>query len=104
MNKYSIQLSIEAKNDLKRIISYIKNELREPVIAKKYANLIKQEIKILEYMPQKFSVIDSEVLKDNNFRKIVIKNYIVFYRVNEESRIVNIERILYGKTDWQSIL
>ena len=104
MNKYSIQLSIEAKNDLKRIISYIKNELREPAIAEKYANLIIKEIKVLEYMPQKFSVINSEFLKDNNFRKIVIKNYIAFYRVNEENKIVNIERILYAKTNWESIL
>ena len=30
MGKYKIQLSIKAKNDYKKIINYLKNELLEP--------------------------------------------------------------------------
>lgn len=104
MVKYKVQLSIRAKNDFKSIISYIKNELLEPSIAKRYAKLIKEEIQNLEYLPQKFAIIDPKIVKYDNFRKSVIKNYIAFYRINEEEKIVNVERILYGGSDWKNKL
>ena len=37
---------MQAKNDYKEIINYIKYELLEPAIAEKYANLIKNQPKI----------------------------------------------------------
>ena len=98
--KYDVKLSIKAKDDLKRIVLYIKNELNELSIASKYANMLRNEIKTLEYSPQKFAIIDDDAIKDLNIRKLIIKNYIVFYRVNENKNIVNIERILYGASNW----
>ena len=98
--KYEIKLSIKAKDDLKSIVLYIKNNLNEPAIAKKYSKIIREEIQTLEYSPQKFAIIDDNSIKDLNFRKLIIKNYIAFYRVNEESRVVNVERILYGASNW----
>lgn len=64
--KYKIELSIKAKNDLKSIIMYIKDKLQEPNIAKNYARQIKEEIKTLEYNPQKFSVIGIELKNSIN--------------------------------------
>jgi len=98
--KYEIKLSIKAKDDLKSIVLYIKNNLNEPAIANKYAKIIREEIQTLEYLPQKFAVIEDSSVKDLNFRKLIIKNYIAFYRVNEENKIVNVERILYGASNW----
>ena len=98
--KYEIKLSIKAKDDLKSIVLYIKNNLNEPAIANKYAKIIREEIKTLEYSPQKFAIIDDSSVKDLNFRKLIIKNYIAFYRINEENKIVNVERILYGASNW----
>ena len=98
--KYEIKLSIKAKDDLKSIVLYIKNNLNEPTIASKYAKIIREEIQNLEFYPQKFAIIDDNSIKDLNIRKLIIKSYIVFYRVNEEKKIVNIERILYSASNW----
>lgn len=98
--KYEIKLSIKAKDDLKSIVLYIKNDLNEPAIANKYSKIIREEIKTLEYSPQKFAVIDDNSIRDLKIRKLIIKNYIAFYRVNEENKIVNVERILYGASNW----
>ena len=43
--KYKIELSIKAKNDLKNIILYIKNDLKEFSIAQKYILIFKKTIK-----------------------------------------------------------
>ena len=98
--KYKINLSIKAKDDLKSIVLYIKNNLNEPAIANKYAKIIREEIQTLGYSPQKFAVIDDSSVKDLNIRKLIVKNYIAFYRVNEENKVVNVERILYGSSNW----
>ena len=98
--KYKINLSIKAKDDLKSIVLYIKNNLNQPAIANKYAKIIREEIKTLEYSPQKYAVIDVSSVKDLNIRKLIVKNYIDFYRVNEENKVVNVERILYGSSNW----
>lgn len=100
MDKYKIQLSIKAKNDIKNIVRYIKDVLLEPLIAEKYAKLIEKEIKSLGHCPQKFAVIDKGIIGIDNIRKLIIKNYIAFYRINETDRIVNVERVLYGSSNW----
>lgn len=102
--KYTITMSITAKNDLKSLVLYIKNELKEPKIASRYSKMIKSEIKKLEDLPQRFVSIDDEDMKDLKIRKLIIKNYIAFYRINEEKRIVTVERILYDASNWSSIL
>ena len=94
-------MSIKAKDDLKSIIMYIKNELQEPNIARKYAKLIKEKIKKLEYDPQKFAIIDIKMKNNYNIRKLIINNYIAFYRINEKQKVINIERILYGASEWK---
>ena len=104
LEKYKVQLSIQAKNDYKSIIRYIRYELLEPIIAEKYAELIRNELNSLEYQPQKFAIIDYDIIKKYNFRKLIIKNYSAFYRINEDEKIVNVERILYNGTDWKNKL
>ncbi len=104
MEKYKIKLSKDARIDYLNIIRYIKYSLVEPIIADRYAKLIKEEIQKLEYNPQKFAIIDLNLKDNSNIRKLVIKNYIAFYRVNENEKVVNIERILYGAMNWKNKL
>lgn len=104
MAKYKIKFSKDARNDYFNIIRYIKYKLFEPDIANNYAKMIKEEINKLEYTPQSFAIIPNDTIKYNNIRKLIIKNYIVFYRVNESYKMVNIERILYGASNWEEII
>ena len=104
MDRYKVELSIDSKEDIKDIALYIKNELKEPAIAIKYSKLLRDKIQSLEYHPEKFALIDSDIVKYDDFRKLVVKNYIVFYRVNDDEKIVNVERVLYGASDWKNIL
>lgn len=66
--------------------------------------LIKKEIDSLEYLPQRFAIIDDEIIRDLKIRKLIVKNYIIFYRINEDKKIVNVDRIIYGASNWISKL
>ena len=68
MIKYKVQLSALARNDFKNIISYIKNELLEPSIAKRMSDLLINEMSKLSSFPQKFSFIDYNILSTVFFK------------------------------------
>lgn len=104
MNKYKIQFSKDARKDLIDIYSYIKYNLQEPVIAKKMIAKIREEINKLKDNPTIYSIIKDEFIKKGEIRKIKVNNYIVFYRVKENNKIVEIVRIMYGRRNWTNIL
>ncbi len=60
--EYKVELSIQAKEDYKSIIRYIKYKLLEPKIEERYAELIKNQIKTLKYNPQKFDIINYHII------------------------------------------
>lgn len=102
MNKYSIEYSKEARQDLLDLKRYIKYNLQEPNIAKKLTDKIKTEINKLVDNPTIYSIIDDELIKKFEIRKIIVDNYIVFYRVNHNK--IQIVRIVYGRRNWINLL
>ncbi len=102
MGKYTIEYSEDSKQDLIEIRRYIKYNLQEPNIAKKLTDKIRKEIRKLSDNPEMYSIIDDELINKLKIRRIIIDNYIVFYRVKDGS--VEIVRIMYGKRNWMKLL
>ena len=104
MGKYNIQITEPAENDLYHIRKYISDELLEPAIAKRIINQIGEAIFSLEEMPTRNALVSDEKLAAQGIRKIIIDNYIIFYIVLEESKMVTILRILYCRRHWIDLL
>ena len=104
MSRYNIKITEPAENDLYQIGSYIAEELLEPKIAKEVVNKIADAILSLEDMPLRNKVVADEKLTLQGIRRIFIDNYIVFYIVFEEQKIVMVIRILFGRRDWINLL
>ena len=104
MNKYKIQFSKDARKDLIDTYSYIKYNLQEPAIANKLIAKIREEINKLKDNPTIYAVIQDEIIKKREIRKIKVSNYIVFYRIEEKNKIAEIVRIMYGRRNWTKIL
>ena len=102
MNKYIIEYSKNSKQDLIGIKKYIKYNLQEPNIANKLINKIKKEIEQLAINPELYSIIDDDFIKKREARKVIVNNYIVFYRIKNNS--VEIVRVLYGRRNWMKLL
>ena len=102
MKKYNIEYSMEAKQDLIDIKRYIKYNLQEPNTAQKLITKIKREIDSLKDNPEIYSVIDDDIIKRFKIRKLVVDNYIVFYRINDEN--IQIVRVMYGRRNWITLL
>ena len=104
MKKYKIEVSEAAKRDLENIISYLKYDLAGDIIADKYKILFKQELKKLADMAGSMPILDEELTGHKNIRKINVRNYIIFYIIDEENNKVFIVRIGHAFMDWERYL
>lgn len=104
MDKYVIEITKPAENDLLGIGRYIAEELLEPVIAKNTIGKIADVIFTLETLPQRNNLVSDERLALLGIRRILVENFIVFYTINEKEKVVTIVRVLYSKRDWLNLL
>lgn len=102
MKKYNIEYSAEAKEDFIEIKQYIKYKLQEPEIANNLISKIKKSIKTLKDNPEIYTIIDDDLIRKLETRKLIVDNYIVFYRIKNDS--IEIVRIMYGKRNWINLL
>jgi len=104
MAKYRIDVSEPAENDLRDIVRYISAQLLAPMTALKMMDTLEEAITGLAVMPQKCPPVTDERLAMMGYRKLLVKNYIVFFTIDEKSKVVDVERILYARRDWHHIL
>ncbi len=102
MKNYNIEYSEESRQDIINIKRYIKYNLQEPTTAQKLISKIKKEINYLKNNPKIYAIIDDDFIKKLEIRKLIVDNYIVFYRV--KSDIIQIVRIMYGRRNWINLL
>jgi len=104
MDSYKVDLAEPAENDLRDIVRYISSQLNEPTIALNMMRTIQEAISKLETTALAHPLVRDERLAHVGYRLLVIKNYIVFYVASEKEKSVVVDRILYSRRDWQSIL
>ncbi len=101
---FKIEYSAEALEDLRGIFAYIAYELLSPGNAEGQVRRIQKTIHSLNFMPERFALVDWEPWKSRKTHKVVVDNFVVFYIVSSESDKVTIIRILYGGRDLRNIM
>ena len=86
MDKYTIKHSPSFEKELNNIYRHILFKLKEPMIASKLYDKIKNTIISLEYFPERYMKISNFNHKDRNMRKLIIEKYIIIYEVNKNIR------------------
>lgn len=87
---------------MKSAANYIKYNLKNPQAAHKLINLVK--LQIIERMknPVNFQAYEPKNKLGSTYYRIYIKNYTVFYTVEENTIVVS--RFLYHKRNFEDIL
>ena len=94
-----IKVTRQAKEHLALIREYIATELKEPIIAKRILELLKSEMMSLQTMPYRVKCIDEQPWGELGFRKIRVKNYYVYFCVDESRKEVQILAVIYVRRD-----
>lgn len=104
MKEYRINISDLAKQDLISMVDYISNDLQEPIVAEKIVDMIIDTIFSLEEMPKRIGLVKDERLAKKGIRSLYVKGYSVFFRINDNLKIIEIVRIIYAQRDWIALL
>lgn len=102
--RYRIDISEPAENDLRDIVRYISAQLAAPITALETLEAIEQATTYLADIPHRAPAVADERLAVIGYSKLIVKNHIIFFSVDEKARVVDVERILYGRRNWQAIL
>lgn len=98
--KYRLEVTEPAEKDLLDIVRYISSQISSPISAIQMMELFEEAILSLAESPERCPLIADERLSHLRYRKLIVKNYIIFFSINEKERIVDIERILYARRNW----
>lgn len=100
---YSVVYSPKAKDDLKKIYSYIAFTLLVPETATGQVDRIRKTVRSLDFMPLRNPIVDWEPWKSMEMHKVPVDNFVVFYTVDKSAMTVTIIRIVYGGRDIASL-
>jgi plasmid stabilization system protein ParE len=78
MTKYRVDVSEPAENDLRDIFNYISFQLFAPFSAAKVLDTLEKSFFSLEDMPYIYPPVGDVRLAKLGYRKLIVKNYIVF--------------------------
>ncbi|MCH5209408.1 MAG: type II toxin-antitoxin system RelE/ParE family toxin [Oscillospiraceae bacterium] len=101
---YDIILSDEAHTDIDETLDYIANNLHNPTAAKNLLDKIEETYSELSLNPYMYAVCNDLRLRKEGYRKVVIKNYVMIYRVDDNNGFVYVVRIIYGGRNYVEII
>ncbi len=99
MQDYKVKLTPQAVEQLYQIRNYIALELLSPDTARTMLELLRESIEKLSYLPERNPKIDEQPWGNRGVRKLIVKNYYVYYIIFESEKIVKVIAVIYGKSD-----
>lgn len=93
-----------AQNDMIEIVRYISKDLKNPVAAERLAvELIGAAESVLAF-PYATPVYQPIRPLKREYRKILVQNYLMFYWVDEEKKLVTVARVMYARRNIDKLL
>ena len=99
MDHYEIIMTPDSINDLLDLRNYIADVLLARDTALKLIQHIRDEISKLSELPGRIKPMDDEPWKSRGVRRLLCKNFYVYYRIDENAKRVYILNVIYAKRD-----
>lgn len=101
---YDLEFQPVAQQDMINIVAYISKTLSNPMAAGQLAEEFIIEAENIRNFPYSMPVYNSPRSLKYEYRKLPIKNYIMFYRVDESKKLITVARVIYAKSDYRKKL
>ena len=102
--RYSYVLTETAEADVDEAFDYIANELVNPDAASAFADELEEKLEEICKTPKAGRPVHNPYLKRNDIRRVLVKNYIAYYLVDEEEENIVVLRVVYNRRDQDKIL
>ena len=100
---YKLLVSKNAHRDIDEIAGYIAHELKNEQAAVGFLDDVNDSYCGVLENPLMYGLCSDKRLQREGYRKIVINNYLVIYRVEEDRKTVFIVRVVYGARNYANL-
>ena len=101
---YRIEFLPIVKKDIDNIIYYISHNLKNITASKKIRDLFLNSFDNILEFPYGSSVYKPLSTLKNEYRSYKVKNFLIFYTINDRKNLITIVRVLYQKMNIDNIL
>lgn len=101
---YRLEYLPIAKQDMTDIARHISHELANPVAAERLANEMIEAADKLTDFPYLHPAYYPIRPLQQEYRRLLVKNYVMFYSVDEAQKIITIARVIYARRDYEKLL
>jgi addiction module RelE/StbE family toxin len=101
---YRVDASDRAEEDLERIVEYISQKLSAPQAASNFLDEVYLCYDNLEENPYMYEECRDARLKIEGYRRAVINNYIMVYKVYKDNKSVIIHGFFHGRQDYAMLI
>ncbi len=101
---YKILRTDKAEDQLRDIILYIADDSGDVNIALRYLDKIETAVNRLQEFPKSGSIPRHYILKKQGYRVVIVEKHLVFYKINEEDKIVIVYAIVDGRREYQNLI
>lgn len=102
-SEYGYRFTEQAETDLSGILQYISEDLSDPSAATALGRKVFEKIDAIRHFLQPGMVVDNPFLTDHDVRRVLIDNYILYYKAVDAEKVVCIIRIVYAKRNLDEI-
>ncbi len=102
--QYQVKLTRQAIEQIRETRDYIANFLSEPETAQRWMENLRREFAKLYTMPLRFPLTEEEPWRTKGIRKMTVRNFLVYYNVDEDRETVWIIAVIYGRRDQAAAL
>lgn len=101
---YKLEYLPVARKDMLEIVQYISQKLQNPDAANRLAVELVNAAEGMLKFPYSTRVYQPIRSLKHEYRKILVQNYLMFYWVDEEKKLVTVARVVYAKRDYDQLL
>ena len=99
MDEYEIIMTPDAVEDLWDLRNYIADILLSPETALEYIRIVREEIASLSQFPARFKPMEDEPWHSRGVRRLLVKNFYVYYRIDEPRKRVSVMNVIFARRD-----
>ncbi|MBQ9348345.1 MAG: type II toxin-antitoxin system RelE/ParE family toxin [Oscillibacter sp.] len=98
---HNLRFRTEAESDIHDILRFYAVERNNPIFANRLADEIQEAVERLREYPYANPVLLSRLRIKHEYRKLLVRDYLIFYRISEPRKTVIIYRVLNARMDYE---
>lgn len=96
---YTVKITSQAEEQIQEIMHYIAYDLKAPAAALHLLDALEDSFASLTYFPQRVTLIDEEPWHTSGIHRLPVKNFLVYFWIDEDNLKVQITAVIYTKRD-----